>query len=486
MHPRFAWRPTGAIALTLLAILIGTATRYGYHRDELYFIVAGRHPAWGYDDQPAFTPLLAALLDHLAPDNLTVLRLPSAICAATMVILAAAIAYEMGADRTAQLLASAVMATGTLTIYTGHLLSTATFDMFYASVLIWLLARWNRTRQDRLLLAAGAVAGLALNNKLLIIIPLAIFIACLPRLWTRPLFWAGVAIALTAWAPYLIWQTQHGWPQLDMANVVTAREPGGGRYLMLPMQFLLFGPITAPIWLAGLWRLLRNPNARAWRGFGIAYLLLLAVFLTTGGQFYYPSSGYPALIAAGAIATVSWTRHGRRQLRTAVTATAVALTAAGSIAMGLPIYPVACYHSSPQAAVNPDSAETIGWPGFVRTIADVYHKLPDPAHTAILTGNYGEAGAIDHYGPTHGLPTPYSGHNAYWRWGPPPETATTVLIVGGFTEDALRSWCGSLSLATRHNNRLDVDNEEQGVPIWICRDLKENWQQLWPRQRHLS
>ncbi len=485
MSSPFAWRPAAVTACTLFAVLVATSSRYGYHRDELYFLVAGRHPAWGYDDQPGFAPMLAAVLNHLAPGDLTVLRLPSAICAAAMVILVAAIAYEMGADRVTQLLAAVVMATGTFVVYTGHLLSTATFDMFFASVLVWLLARWNRTRRDWLLLVAGAVAGVALNNKLLIVFPLLAFTVCLPRLWRRPLFWAGVAIAFAAWSPYLIWQANHGWPQLDMAGAVADREPGGGRLLLLPMQPILFGPLTAPIWFAGLWRLLRNPGARLWRGFGFAYLLLLAMFLVSGGQFYYPSAGYPALIAAGAIATSQWIRRGGRR-RAALTVAAIACTAISAVATGLPVYPAGWYSRSPQAAANPDSAETIDWPGFVTTVAGVYNGLPDRAAAAIFTANYGEAGAIDHFGPEFGLPTPYSGHNAYWRWGPPPASATTVVVVGDFDGDVLRSWCGSLTLAARHDNGLGVRNQEQGVDIWVCRELKESWPRLWPSLRHLS
>lgn len=484
MESRFAWRESGGVAFAVFAVLLATSRRYGYHRDELYFLVAGRHPAWGYDDQPAFTPVLAALMDRVAPGDLTVLRLPSAVCAAATVLLVAAIAYEMGADRIAQILSGMVAATATFVVYSGHLLSTATFDLFFATVLVWLLARWHRTARDRLLLWAGAVAGLALNNKLLIVFPLVAFTLSLPRLWSRPLFWAGAAIALAAWTPYLLWQSGHGWPQIEMAGAVTDGEPAGGRLLLLPMQPLLFGPLTAPIWLAGLWRLLRNPDARPWRGFGVAYLVLLAMFLVSGGQFYYPSAGYPALIAAGSIATVQWVRRGGR-LRTSLAVGAVALTALSTAAMSLPVYPIGWYGRSPQVAANPDAAETVGWPELVTGVAGVHEALPEPG-AAIFTANYGQAGAVDRFGPEYGLPTPYSGHNAYWRWGPPPDAATTAVVVGSSAAAAVRPWCGSLTLAATHDNRLDVDNDEQGTPIWICRGLTRTWSQLWPELRHLG
>lgn len=488
----YAWRPVSVTAGLLLASLLALAGRYGYHRDELYYLAAGRRLDWGYDDQPPLVVAIARLMDELAPDSLLALRTPSALLAAASVLLVAAIARELGRDRRAQVIAAVATAVAPIVVFTGHILSTTTVDFALGALLGWLLARWIRTRGDRLLLLAGVVTGIGLLNKatfaLLVAVLLAAVLLTGPReLFRRPALWLGAAVALAAWTPYLLWQNSHGWPQLDMADAIRADEPGGGRILLLPMQFVLLGIPIVAVAVAGLVRLLRTPQARPFRCLGVAYLLLVAVYLVLGGQIYYPTNGAPALIAAGAVATVGWLARGTTRVRVTAWWAAAGLTLVATIGLGLPIYPASVLSATPQPAVVPDSAETVGWPGFVETVAAVYASLPEPerADAVIFTSNYGEAGAIERYGPEHGLPAPYSGHNAYWRWGPPPDQpAGPVIVVGDVPADVFD--CGSLTLAATHDNGLDVENEEQGMPVRVCRDKGDSWSRLWPRLRHLS
>jgi Dolichyl-phosphate-mannose-protein mannosyltransferase len=490
--PPYAWRPVGATAGLLLALLLALAGRYGYHRDELYYLAAGRRLAWGYDDQPPLVVALARLMDELAPGSLFVLRTPSALLAAATVLLVAAIARELGGDRRAQLIAAVAAAVAPIVVFTGHLLSTTTVDLTFGALLGWLLARWIRTRSDRLLVLAGVVTGLALLNKATFAVLVAMLLAAVlvtgPReLLRRPALWLGAAIALAAWAPYLLWQASNGWPQLDMADAIRADEPGGGRILLLPMQIALLGAPIVAVAVAGLVMLLRNQLVRPYRCFGVAYLLILAVYLVLGGQIYYPASASPALVAAGAVATAGWLSRGATRVRAAGWWAAAGLTLVTTIGLGLPVYPVSALADTPQPAVFPDSAETVGWPDFVETVAGVYASLPEPerAGAVIFTSNYGEAGAIERYGAEHGLPDPYSGHNAYWRWGPPPDSAAgPVILVGDVAAGAFG--CGSLTLAATHDNGLDLDNEEQEAPVRVCLDKAGSWSQLWPRLRHLS
>jgi len=97
------------IAVAQAAVLLATSTRYGYHRDELYFIIAGAHPAFGYPDQPPLVPLLSWLMNALAPGSLLVLRAPSALAAAATTMLAALIARELGAQARAQVIAKSAL-----------------------------------------------------------------------------------------------------------------------------------------------------------------------------------------------------------------------------------------------------------------------------------------------------------------------------------------------------------------------------------------
>ncbi|NUT36351.1 MAG: hypothetical protein HOV79_25120 [Hamadaea sp.] len=470
--------------------------RYGFHRDELYYLTAGRHPAFGYDDQPPLVPLWAgftAWAGDAWPDTLQLmlLRLPSVLAIMGVVLFAGLITAEIGGGRRAQLLAALAIAVAPVAVVSGHLLSTTIFDLLVWSAMAWLVARWLRGRDDRLLLALGAVTGVGLQIKNLPLIFAAALVAGLliagPRdVFRRRQLWAGGLIALLIWAPNLWWQSSHGWPQVDMMSVIREDADWGGRAGLLPFQILLLGPAILFVWAPGLWRLLRSPQARPFRALGWAWVVVLVLVFATGGREYYPAGAYPALLASGAIAVDGWL--ARKPGRRSTVVVAAGLTAVSTVGLSLPVYPVAMLHATPQPAVNYDAGETVGWPAFARQVAAVHQGLPEAERrTAILlAGNYGEAGALDHYGPELGLPAVYSGHLAYWRWGPPPEGAGPVLVVGyGWDEAVLRRECAEVTHAATVDNGVELDNEEQGANVWICRGLRRPWAELWPDLRHM-
>jgi len=498
--PAVAWRPVTVVAGACGALLLATSGRYGYHRDELYFLVAGRHLAWGYDDQPPFTPLLARVSARLFDGSLVGLRLSSTLAIVAATVLVALITRELGGGRRAQIIATACFAFAPVTLIVGHLLSTTTFDIFFWTLLTWLVARWLRTRDGRLRLVAGLVAGVGyLNKNLVAFLAVGLAVGLLvagPRDALREALrsrwlWLGMALAVLIALPNVWWQARHGWPQLEMAQVIRDDADAGGRVGFLPMQLLIAGPPLAPVWIAGLWRLFRNPDARLFRLFGWAWVALVVMFLVTGGREYYMAGLLPVLLASGAIAVDGWLdratdpRAGRR--RTAVLATAIALNAVVSVLLGLPVYPLDSFAGSAEAGVNYDARETIGWPRFVDAVAGAYRSLPadEQRRAVVFTGNYGEAGAVDRYGKALGLPTPHSAHNGYWRWGPPPETGGPVIAVG-YDRAYLDRYWASVTAAGRNDNGYGVENEEQGVTIWICRAQRRPWRDIWPELRHLS
>ena len=487
--PDLALAPVLAVAALLALLLVAFSGRYGYHRDELYFLACGRHLAWGYPDQPALVPLIARLMSVAAPGSLVVLRLPSALAGAALVILTALLTRELGGERTAQLLAAAAIAVSSVVDGSGHLLSTTTFDLPLWALLCWLVARILRTGQQRLWLVAGLVAGLALNNDDLVAFLIFAIVAGLAVAGPRahlasPWFYAGGLIAALAWAPYLAWQAAHGWPELAVSSSIAAGASGTSapRWLILPEQLGLASPYLAPVWIAGLVRLLRDPALRWCAAFGVGYLVLAVVFIVTGGKPYYLAGMFPVLFAAGAQPTINWMRRGRPRLRRVLVICAVALSLT-AIPITLPVLPVGLVRSTPIVKLNYDAGETIGWPAFVREIAAVYRSLPraQRAHAVVLASNYGEAGAVDRFGPGFGLPPAYSGHMAFWYWGPPPASAGTVVAVG-FSAAQLTGVCRQPRLAGRLNNRLGVSDQEQGAPVWVCQRTARPWS-IWPRLR---
>ncbi|HEY7486185.1 MAG TPA: glycosyltransferase family 39 protein [Streptosporangiaceae bacterium] len=492
--PGFATVPVLVAALLLAAPLIAFSGRYGYHRDELYFLACGRHLAWGYPDQPPLVPLIARLMSDIAPASLVVLRLPSAVASAGLVMLTGLIARELGAQRLAQVLAAICVAVAPLALGAGHLLSTTTLDLPAWALASWLILRILRTGDDRLWLVVGFVTGVGLLASdliafLLFAVVVGLAVAGPRRPFTSPWLYVGGAIALAMWAPYLAWQAGHGWPQLEVARSIAGGGSGtsAARWTLLPYQLLLVGLTLSPIWATGLVRLLRGKTLRWCRALGVAFVVLVIVFTVSGGKPYYLGGMVPVLMAAGAQPAVDWARRRRTWLRTGLLAAALILTPLTTLPVTLPVVPVANVHNTSVVDLNYDAGETIGWPTYVRQIAAVYASLPAAQRSSaiVLGSNYGEAGAVDHFGRAYGLPYAYGVHNGYWYWGPPPAAATTAVAVG-FDRQTLAPFCGTLRLAARLNNHLAVDNDEQTAPVWICSSLHDSWTVIWPRLRHLG
>jgi 4-amino-4-deoxy-L-arabinose transferase-like glycosyltransferase len=478
-----------AVAAVVAAVLLAFASGYGYHRDELYFLEAGQHLAWAYADQGVVTPLIARAASEISADSLTVLRVPSAVFAALTVLLTALLARELGGGRRAVWIAAACAGVASIVLVTGHLLSTSTFDLLAWTAVTWLAVRAVRTGNDKLWLPAGAVLGLGLLNK-----PLPAFLALgmlagvaiagPRRLLCSPYVWSGAAIALVLWSPWILWQADHGWPQIDVSRSIA----GGGSassepwWAIVPFQFLLVSPLLAPVWIAGLVSLFRDPALRDVRFLAWAWVVLAGVFMASGGKPYYLGGLLPVLLGAGAVAVERWIDGTRPRARRAAVGAAIAVSAAVNAIIALPVLPAS--DAGPVVNVNEDVGETIGWPELAESVAAVDRRLGRRGSAVILARNYGEAGALDRYGPALGLPPAYSGHNAYGDWGPPPTRSAPVIAVGlrgGELEHLL-----DCTLAARIDNNADIDNDEQGVPVTVCRGPVRSWPQEWPALRHLG
>ena len=189
---------------------------------------------------------------------------------------------------------------------------------------------------------------------------------------------------------------------------------------------------------------------------------------------------FPVLLAAGAIEVDGWLDRGAGRVRSGVLGVAIGLSAIVSLLIALPILPAD--DAGPAIALNGDVAETIGWPQLVRTVAGVYRQAPG---AVIFTANYGEAGAIDRYGPALGLPGAYSGHNAFGQWGPPPDRAGPVVVIG-FDLMSLTTDFTGCRLRARIDNSAGADNDERGSPVALCTGTRRPWSRLWPGLRHLD
>ncbi len=484
----FAARYVLPVAAVELVLQLAFANGYGYHRDELYFRTAARHPAFGYDDQPPLTPLLGRLSEAVFGETPRGLRVVSALAVAIVVVLIALLARELGARAGGQLVAAASAAASAYLVVVGHLLSTSTIDLLVWVAVVLLLAMILAGRDPRLWVAVGAVVGVGLQNKhliLLLVLALVVGLALDRRLVAAlrsPWLWLGAAVAVALWLPNLVWQAANGWPQLELAADIREDEGGEGRATLLPFQLLVVGPLLVPVLAAGLWGLFRNPRLRPWRALGFAYPVLLALLFQLGAKPYYAAPLVLCLLAPGAVVVEPWLRT---TLRRGLLASAILLSAAVSIAIGLPVVPVERLHETPVADVNEDAGETVGWPELARTVAEVHRGLPpkERATAIVFTGNYGEAGAIDRYGPELGLPRAYSGHNAYARFGIPEGSAGPVIVLGYGDPGTDFTGC---RVAATIDNGVALENEEQGGAVFVCEAPRRPWRELWPALSHLD
>ncbi|MGH2908421.1 MAG: glycosyltransferase family 39 protein, partial [Solirubrobacteraceae bacterium] len=453
---RFA-RPAGyvwLVAAVQFDVLVATSTRYGYHRDEMYFIAAGSHPAFGYPDQPPLVPLLSWAMHELAPGSLLMLRLPSALVAAATTLLAALVARELGGSRRAELIAAACTACSAFALAVGHFVTTTTFDLLATTLLGYFLIRTVRRGSGPSLLAAGIVVGVGCEAKpqvgLVAAVAIVILLAVGPRAPLRSWWFAGgVAAAIAIAAPYVIWQQLHGWPQLTVArNIAGSAE--GGRTGFVPFQLVMVSPVLVPVWIAGLAAPFRRAALRSLRFLPLTYATLALLYLAGNGKAYYLASLYPLLLGIGALPTADWTLRARA--RTRAPTTAVVISAAVSALIALPLLPERSLQGSAVMALNPDQGETVGWTRFITTISNAWHALPpaERQQTAIFTSNYGEAGAIDLLGSN--LPRAYSAHNGFSEWGIPPPKDTHALVLGySSATDAAPEFTACHRLATINN-----------------------------------
>ena len=476
----------------LFAVLMALSGRYGFHRDELYFLDCARHLQASYVDQPVLAPLLARVSLELFGLSPSGLRLWPALAAAGTVIIAGLSAREFGGGRRAQLLTAAATATMPVLFGSAHIANTTAYNFLAWAALALIVARLGRTGDPRWWLAAGAVAGLgAENNHLAGIFAAALVAGMLLSGGYRPLlnrwFAGGVLIAVALEIPDLWWQATHGWATIAMTHALNHENGGLANGIGFIVSQLLILPLPLCwVWMVGLrflWRSGRPP----WRALVWAYGLLFVLFaLTTGGQIYYLGGLYPALLAAGAVSAEAWlgARPGWR--RGLLAATAV-ITAASVVAI-LPVLPLAdtawTYKAS---AIN---GETIGWPQLVGTVRTVWFSLPaqQRAQAVIFTENYSEAGAINELGRSQGLPTAVSGQNTDWWWGPGNPHATTVIAVSPGSDDGyaayLRQYFTSVRPVATLTNPARIHNIEWHGQVFICTGLREPWGQLWPQLRH--
>ncbi|MFJ1456652.1 glycosyltransferase family 39 protein [Nocardia sp. N2S4-5] len=492
--PPFAWREAGLVAALAAALFTARVGRYPLGGDELYFIAAGHRPAFGYADQGPVVPLLAAAADLLAPGSAVLLRLPAVLLTVVAILLSAAVAQEFGGGRGPQALAAAAYAATPMAVTQSAMLSTFAVDVTLTGLVAWLWIRWVRTRSDRLLLLAGLVAAVDFQVKWLVPIVwagLTVGVAVFgPRdMLRRPAWWGGSALLVASAIPTVRWQQAHGWPQLAMGAVVRAEQLATSGLAGMPMQIVqVTGPLGLLL-LVGMWAGLRWDRLRHYR-FVIPMVAIGLVGVVAGGlRPYFVAGAFPGLFAAGAVylgdrelsRRVRAAGAGLLALATAVTVTAVLVLPLPTARMTEPT------DKYSQIDWRSRLYGSSGWDRLVTTVTEAVRRIPpeERRDLVIVTQNYWQAAALERFG-SDTLPRVYSPNRGYGYFGPPPDSASTVLYVGvDDPRTALRTEFAAATPVARIDERLGFPSVDRGVTLWHCGFPSEPWSRAWPRMRTL-
>ncbi|MDF1503648.1 glycosyltransferase family 39 protein [Roseisolibacter sp. H3M3-2] len=532
-----------------LHVAVNMVSVYALHRDELLYLAMGRHLRFWRMDFPPAIAVLAETTRALLGDTDVAIRLGPAVAHALLVLLAGALAHRLHGARGAQLLAAGTVCATPLFLRAGHLFQPVVLDqLWWTMALLGLVhlgrettfgahataedswstpeGRRRRTLRGRarvlawlsravsspwLLLALAG--GLGLLTKFSIAFLAAGAAAALvigPQrralLTARP--WLAALVALAIGAPSLVGQAALGWPVLGQMRElrstqlvhVGVAEFLGGQLLLGPA--LLLALLGAVALLGARW-------ARHGRTAGIACVAAFLLLLAARGKAYYAGPIYPLLFAAGAVALqqglggrLRLSRSGarRRQLGAAAL---IGAYGAVTLPVALPMLPpdvtarwaaalgvdAATRTNTGEALALPqDFADMLGWPQMTRAVGDAFAALPDSARAdaAVLAGNYGQAGALEFYGPRVGIPDVISPAGSYWFFGPGDRVGDPLLTVG-VPEAALRGRCTRLVPlgVVRHDETRWLVPEERDVPLFLCEqpvpDLRAQWGGLRPQ-----
>ncbi|MBV9719167.1 MAG: glycosyltransferase family 39 protein [Candidatus Eremiobacteraeota bacterium] len=488
-----------------MVIHLGANPHYGFFRDELYFIICGFHPAWGYVDQPPLVPLLAAG-SQLFGHSLFALRAVAAIFAAAGAYAAVLLAYEFGGGLFAAALTTFAYLAAPVLLSFGMKVGP---DM--AGLWLWPLAALYVVRivngaDPRWWIAVGATIGFAIESKysaLFFAVAMLVGLTFTPerRVIASRWFAAGTLTAAVIALPNFLWQAAHAFPMWELLrNGASGKNLPASPGLFLFQQLLLTNLFAAPIWIVGLISLLTRASVRF---LAYAYLILIAMMIALHAKHYYPADVYPILMAAGGVAIERWTQRALL-VRSVIVATVVvaglffapfALPVLSETAMlDYSVFVGHALHISRAAtqterrrtsALPEDWADMHGWPELASAVATVYYALPAQQRdkAAIVASNYGEAAAIDFFGGRYALPPAISGHNNYWLWGTHGYSGDVVIDVNG---DCGRHDFPGLFRNARvvaHFNPPWAISYERNIPISVCTKITQPLAQLWPRLR---
>ena len=499
-------------AIPLMAELAGLLSKdYGYFIDEFYYIACSKRLTFGYVDHPPLAPLLLAGTRLVLGDAVWAIRLSAYLATSATVWVTGLVVWRLGGARFAIVLAGLTVGLSPVLLAMGSFYSMNAFEPLLWMLIVLTFVQIIQTGRSRLWLVAGALIGLAFENKHTVIVYLAALAAGVLATRTRRVLpdrwlWAGAAVAAVIAVPNIAWQFANGWPSLEFyRNAHLLKNVPATPLASLAAQVFVMNPIAAPVWIAGLFYLLIHRGARELRMFGVAFLVLLALHVASRtSRPDRTSAAYPTLFAAGAVVIERAIRRlaqKRPILARSVAIGGPAIVVLSALALApavLPILPPPATARLAQALGLTAQAERgksspipqlladrTGWESYVDDVALVYRSLPaaDQAQVVFYAPSYGQAGSLELFGPARGLPDRVIGaQNTYWHWSVG-RTNTDVLIAVDANPETLRQLFSEVWEAGRI--RCDYCMSwRNDIPIYVARRSIALMNSVWPRARH--
>jgi 4-amino-4-deoxy-L-arabinose transferase-like glycosyltransferase len=490
-----------AIAIAKLAVHLYAGRHYGYFVDELYYLACSRHLDWGYVDQPPLIALVTWLSRSVFGQSLAAIRLLPALAGVAEVVLTALIARELGGKRFAQALAAlaALIAPGVLA--GDGLLTMNAFEPLFWMGCAYLLIRLIKTEDEKLWIWFGVLAGIGLENKYSMLIfggglVLGLLLTPQRRLLASRWLWVGGAIAFLIFLPNLLWNVQHHFPFLELqANIrASGRDVSLGPVAFFTQEMLLMHPLTLPIWLGGLWFYFGTQAGKPFRAIGWAWIFAAAAIVTLSPRVYYLFPAFPVLFAAGGVWWEELLGSSRAMWIKIWYPVLMLLGGAVFAPLAIPLLPPETYIRYTKAlglqqpAIETHElgplpqifADQFGWEGMAVAVAQVYNGLPPDvrARTAIFGQTYGQAGAIDLFGPKYGLPPAISGHQSYFLWGPRGYTGDSMIVMADNQQNLERLFTGVRKAGYVYDPYSMPYNH---LDIFYCSGMRRPLQEVWPR-----
>ena len=482
-----------ALATVVLHLILGN--RYGWHRDELATLEDARHLAWGYPAYPPVTPFFGRISWELFGASVRGFRFFANISQAVTVVLTGLMARDMGGRRGAQLVAA--VAAVPFCLGGGYQMMYVAFDALAWVMTAYFVVRLLKSEDPRWWVAIGAGIGFGMLCKytmgvFALSIVAGVLLTDARRYLRSKWLWIGVALSIVIWLPNVLWQWQHHFVSLDFLNHIHSRDVRQGRTSdFLPMQLMMTG-IRFPLALAGLYFCFVTTAGKRFRMIGWMYIVTLLLFTVAKGRWYYMGPAYPMLYAAGAVWGEQWLATLQRGRAIAVRRAvwvALAFELVFTTAFWLPLPPLNSRWWEINNSLTGDFREQVGWRELVQEVAKIRDSLApeERAHLGIIGSNYGEAGAINLYGPEYGLPRAISGVNSFWYYGYGDPAPQTVIVIG-LSRKYMEKTFGPCRLAGHTWNQYGIKNEEtvDHPDIWVCGPPKAGWPEFWRDFRYFG